>query len=562
MTLSTPDGRLQIDWARAERVHPEALRFSDDGAARIFACRFHDAFDHGSHRLARFLADRLPHVVDRSSRAIVIRELTLCLATGRLLALRREPTYGRGGGWARDTPAQPKAPSRAPTAPNASWFEVEVVDEVGVPIPGARVSLRTDSKSTGTLVTDGNGQAHVDVEWRESGASCSVDPFSLIEPLRSRWDQPRQREWLARGPDRSIHLLHGSDSIQAAMLAERRHTFVLRPWCTRARLLGLYFDINKAFLLPVAKAALHSLKDLLCDEHELLIVGHTDASGDPSYNDPLSRERAASVEALLRDDVASWLEWYGTGVPDEKRWGVHEDRMMMVSRPDLPEATSAYGSVVHWYQATRGLTVDGYVGPVTREHLVREYMAALRPTRSALSIPTRVVGAGESYALSASSTDVDPQARRRVELFFFDRRLGVQPPPPPSTLGPKDTSYETWLRRARETRDFEEPNHAERLVLELPDDLDEGMSGDVALVLATGSKTIAIKWGDAERDHDHRRFVFLGVRRDAVTTLKAARGAHEVVLWESQKLDELEDDGFPMWLTAVDALSKNLGGKE
>jgi len=71
------------------------------------------------------------------------------------------------------------------------------------------------------------------------------------------------------------------------------------------RLVGAFFDTNKCFLLPSAMTGIRKLVAVY-DKHpkgEMLIVGHTDTSGDPSYNDPLSLERAEAVKAYLTDDV-------------------------------------------------------------------------------------------------------------------------------------------------------------------------------------------------------------------------------------------------------------------
>src|SRR5690606_37203010 len=59
----------------------------------------------------------------------------------------------------------------------------------------------------------------------------------------------------------------------------------------------------------------------------LRIVGHTDRSGEPSVNDPLSKKRAEAVQQYLEQDVDAWLKNYsgsGAGV-----WGNREDRLMI-----------------------------------------------------------------------------------------------------------------------------------------------------------------------------------------------------------------------------------------
>ncbi len=73
-------------------------------------------------------------------------------------------------------------------------------------------------------------------------------------------------------------------------------------------------------------------------------------------------------------------------------------------------------------------------------------------------------GCGESYPLSddevaAIAPHIPVQDRvghRRVELYFFDKALGVQPPPPGALSRPSSPEYPEWRRRARETHDFSE----------------------------------------------------------------------------------------------------------
>src|SRR5690606_11320318 len=64
-------------------------------------------------------------------------------------------------------------------------------------------------------------------------------------------------------------------------------------------------------------------------ESKLLLVGHTDTSGEAWTNDPLSLERAESMAAYLMDNVDAWLARYATSVPVSKRWGAVEDQHMV-----------------------------------------------------------------------------------------------------------------------------------------------------------------------------------------------------------------------------------------
>lgn len=226
------------------------------------------------------------------------------------------------------------------------------------------------------------------------------------------------------------------------------------------RLIGMYFDTNKNFLLPDALAGMRTLVDIY-EEHpdsELLVVGHADRSGEPAYNDVLSLERADSVAAFLTDDVAAWLARYDQSVRTTKRWGKREDLLMLGSLPDFSSKPDG-DSAVEWFQRTRGLTVDNIAGPQTRRQLVTEYMAHDRTTLPAdLTIVTH--GCGENFPLDDSgeidtaAPDEEQDARdRRVEMYFFDPP-GIRPPPKGKNSGPADTEYLEWRRRVTETHNL------------------------------------------------------------------------------------------------------------
>lgn len=344
-----------------------------------------------------------------------------------------------------------------------TWFEVRVVDELGEPIAGLRLVVDTDGKQQ--VTTDGSGSVRIDDVAARYGWARIEDLDGLRELVGPRWDEVREGEWLAPAPDHTFMPLRGDEPIQVSLLSETPHTIVVQPWVVRARLLGLYFETNKCFLLPLANDDVASIKAIYQRNHPaaLLCVGHTDTSGDPSYNDPLSVERADAVAAYLRDDIQPWLDWYGADRPWEKRWGPHEDQLMLTVMPGREGPGEGEPDVI-WYRRTRGLEVDGDVGTETRKALIAEYM-----DRDGAKLPKDVElgthGCGESFPLSESEIadllgDADPtdeatkQLCRRVELYFFDQKLGVQPPAPGPVSPPGSTAYPEWERRARETYDY------------------------------------------------------------------------------------------------------------
>jgi len=147
------------------------------------------------------------------------------------------------------------------------------------------------------------------------------------------------------------------------------------PFVQLARMFGMLFETDKNFLLPSALPSLREIRQLYeaSNPSELLIVGHTDTTGDPSHNDTLSLERADAVAAYLLDDADAWLARYEPGVAETKRWGDREDVLMLTAMPDFP-TRPAEEDAVRWFQRTRNLEMDGVAGPKTREQLVKEYM--------------------------------------------------------------------------------------------------------------------------------------------------------------------------------------------
>jgi outer membrane protein OmpA-like peptidoglycan-associated protein len=187
----------------------------------------------------------------------------------------------------------------------------------------------------------------------------------------------------------------------------------------------------------------------------MLVVGHTDTAGKPSFNDPLSLERAESLKDYLTDNVDGWLKWYATSVSDGKRWGAIEDRSMIAALPDAASREKTE-SPVRWFQRTRGLKVDGKAGPETRTALIKEYMA-LDGTSLPKGIELVAHGCGENFPRDATGDEVEDPDNRRTEVYFFDEVLGIQPPPAAKNSAKGSAQYPEWVRRSQRTDDFSGP---------------------------------------------------------------------------------------------------------
>ncbi len=258
---------------------------------------------------------------------------------------------------------------------------------------------------------------------------------------------------------------------------ERRMIGVV-PRCTMASIKGMLFDTNKCFILNSAIDSLKSVRHLYEANNpgKLLVVGHTDSTGDPSYNDPLSLERAEAVLQYLEDDVDAWLKNYDNAAP-EKQWGQFEDQQMFSAVMGLDVLPSDPVTAYQEFHNTRvrsgsldperlELEADGEIGPKTRRELVTDYMHLDGTTlkdNPDFDIESQAHGCGENFPLDASGQELDlnpeddkeDQVDRRVELFFFDAEFGILPEPPGKNSRNGSTEYPTWREQAEKTEQQE-----------------------------------------------------------------------------------------------------------
>lgn len=355
-----------------------------------------------------------------------------------------------------DLPPNPVPPTPPPA--HEQTFELTLVDELGEPIAGAELSI--SGTKTETATTDDQGRVTLT---GESVETCLVelDFEALRDELAARWDGVRPGEYVEDTETASVRLF--GDENPVLLFAGEPHVISIQPRVDRLIANGLLFDTSKSFLLPTALPAMRTVVEHYArmPEAEVLVVGHTDQAGDTSYNAVLSEERAGSMAAFLQDDVEGWLPFYGPGTSWEKRWGAHEDSLMLAALPDFadkPPGTSA----VRWFQESRGLTVDGVAGDETRRALIRDYMAIDGTTLPAAAT-VNTHGCGESFPEAPGPDGTASAPNRRVEVFFFRGDLGVQPPPPGAASTPSDPEYPEWVRRAINTLEEEVEDFAETL---------------------------------------------------------------------------------------------------
>jgi peptidoglycan hydrolase-like protein with peptidoglycan-binding domain len=248
-----------------------------------------------------------------------------------------------------------------------------------------------------------------------------------------------------------------------ALATGERHRITIVRGVSRLRLVGMFFDLNKCFLLPSAMRGIRGIKARY-DEHpnsNLLIVGHTDTSGQDAYNSTLSLERADALAAYLTDAVPAWEAFFGDDKPDEKRWGTLEIQHMLTKLPQgqppfyegKPNGIkdAKHKAAVTRFQEAKGLEADGIAGPITRQALIKDYMGIDGTTLPAGITPT-THGCGENFPVDATGDGVRDPDNRRVEVFFFAGP--ITPPPPGKTSARGSTEYPQWLAQVTETVDF------------------------------------------------------------------------------------------------------------
>jgi Putative peptidoglycan binding domain/OmpA family len=273
----------------------------------------------------------------------------------------------------------------------------------------------------------------------------------------------------------------------------------------RVRLVGMHFDLNKCFLLPLALPGIKVIREKYAENPDanLLAVGHTDTSGQDQPNSALSLERAEAVAAYLTDKAGAWEAFFSDTKPIEKRWGNLEVQHMLSRIPDggpfhydgKPNgiADAEHDKAVRDYQKAKGLKVDGIAGPNTRKALITDYMA-IDGTSFPAGATLTTHGCGEFFPVVGTPDGTRNAENRRVEIFFFD---GPIDPPPPGPLSQRDsTEYPRWLEQVEETVDVETGGDENAPVMALLNfalhhpDTDEPIAGEQAQISMPDGETL------------------------------------------------------------------------
>jgi hypothetical protein len=114
---------------------------------------------------------------------------------------------------------------------------------------------------------------------------------------------------------------------------------------------------------------------------------------------------------------------------------------------------------------------------------------ALDGTSLPPGIEATIHGCGENFPDDVTANGVADPDNRRVEVFFFDGVLGIQPPSRGLNSEPGSLEYPEWVRRTRRTDDHIAHDGPQMLALRLHDTNRRPLPQASALVAMTGGKT-------------------------------------------------------------------------
>ena len=242
-------------------------------------------------------------------------------------------------------------------------------------------------------------------------------------------------------------------------------TITLRRGAKVGTVFVITFHFDKAFVEPCMRHVLQQVEEYAgkhADE-KLLVVGHTDLVGPPTYNQALSERRGRATYAMLtfgsdpQKSIAEWNELRkarpaGTINTVKDTWGTREIQHMLqdlgLYQGNVGVTTGADATLtdaaIKRFQHDHGLVEDGVVGDDTWPVLIEAYLG-----NEAIDLPTAQLfankndtgcDAGPLRWLGCSeqdpvlNTEKAWRPNRRTELMFVHDSTMPCPVPKPVTL--------------------------------------------------------------------------------------------------------------------------------
>jgi hypothetical protein len=138
----------------------------------------------------------------------------------------------------------------------------------------------------------------------------------------------------------------------------------------------------------------------------------------------------------------------------------------------------------------------------------------------------------------------DPD-NRRVEVFFFDGVLGVQPPPPGDNSRPGSAEYPEWVKRAKRTLDHEiAVTLVAKIFFDLPPEQKPVPQSFTLISTDLVFKQTLAASATVRVDEKTAVLVFTGIHRGKVYSLSYDIGdGKQVAIFTGVPLDSLDDFG-------------------
>ncbi len=240
--------------------------------------------------------------------------------------------------------------------------------------------------------------------------------------------------------------LTAQQAVQGVTLSiDSRHKLILAPprMAQMVEFPAGAFNLNSALpCLDSDELLIHALCQvaLYQEDHSneaLLIVGHTETSGDFDRHAQLSEQRARATLAVIAGDEDSWMRAVDSNsVPQDiqqvlqslahtRHWDCDPGPIDGVHGQQTEAAISGYQREVN-SAFDMDVTVDGILGTETWKSVLHVYRALvlaqgidLDRSWTVASVNDGVLGCGESFPLEAPGEDGQRSpVNRRVEAYF------------------------------------------------------------------------------------------------------------------------------------------------
>jgi outer membrane protein OmpA-like peptidoglycan-associated protein len=273
-----------------------------------------------------------------------------------------------------EIPPEPPEPPEPPVETSVLEVEVQVAGEPDFDHSQTRVRVQG-------LDDDGNS---IDRELSEREDNLwTADPFP-------------SGNYTAQATTAAPVMTGSSNPVQLRLGERQRAIIELRPGQVIAHAFIIHYWFDKAFVEPCMRHVLRRVAQYAQDhpDRKLVIVGHTDESGNDQYNQSLSERRSRGAYAYLtfgrslEDADAAVAEWdelrkartVGVTRTINDTWGVRQYQSMLqdlgfYTGPIGDTHTPATDQAVRDFQVANGLDVDGIMGNQSWPVLIRAYMA-------------------------------------------------------------------------------------------------------------------------------------------------------------------------------------------